>query len=359
MRCLECYIGSSMSKAAKEIRTAVSKQQFAPVYYINGDDEYGRELIVRELVDGAADAATRDFNVDLMRADVGAEQLQSILYTPPMMAARRVVVLRDPAALKKESRQVLEQYIKQPSGDVVLVMVAPLAAKSERWLEEHAAVVTVAAPTAREVRIWMVTHAMDVHQTTLTDEAAALLESAVGNDTTQIAAELDKLASYVQGAEITAAAVTEVVGVTHSDTVSGLLDAIARRDAAAALAMCERVLSQPKVTVVSIIMALSVQVLAMTWGRQARSRGLSSHHLEREYFALLKETGAFPMRPWGEAVKCWSSNLSHWTSARLAGAAAELRRADMSAKDTRLSSDEQLLSNLIYSLCGTPAGSTS
>jgi DNA polymerase-3 subunit delta len=102
-------------------------------------------------------------------------------------------------------------------------------------------------------------------------------------------------------------------------------------------------------------MALSVQVLAMTWGRLARSRGLPAHQLEREYFTLLKETGAFPMRPWGEAVKCWASNLGRWDAASLTHATSELRRADMSAKDTRLSSDEQLLSNLICSLCAPSA----
>ncbi len=340
-----------MSKAAREIRAAVGKQQFAPVYYINGDDEYSRESLVRELVDGAAEAATKDFNVDILRSDVGAEQLQSILQTPPMMAVRRVVVLRDPASLKKDARQVVEQYIKKPSSDVVFVMIAPVGAKAERWIEDNASVVTCAAPLAKEVRLWMTSHAKEVHKVVLSDDAAALLERAVGNDTTQIAAELDKLASYTQGAEITVAAVEAVVGVTHSDTLSGLLDAIARRDAPAALGMSERVLNQPKVTVVSIIMALSVQVLAMTWGRRARSRGLGAHQLEREYFSLLKETGAFPMRPWGEAVKCWASNLGQWDGASLERAAAELRRADMSAKDTRLSSDEQLLSNLIWSLC--------
>ena len=44
--------------------------------------------------------------------------------------------------------------------------------------------------------------------------------------------------------------------------------------AAGALALIEHVLSQPKTSAVSVVMALSVQTLAIAWGRARRDEGL-------------------------------------------------------------------------------------
>ena len=51
---------------------------------------------------------------------------------------------------------------------------------------------------------------------TITLTAVDLLISAVGNDLSQLAAELDKLASYTNGAPIDEDAVSAVVGVRRA-----------------------------------------------------------------------------------------------------------------------------------------------
>src|SRR5438045_3125296 len=86
-------------------------------------------------------------------------------------------------------------------------------------------------------------------------ESLDLLLAAVGNDLQQLAAELDKLASYARGnaggsggegaAVVDEEAVSAVVGVRRGETVGDLLDAVARRDAARAFGLVEHVLSQP------------------------------------------------------------------------------------------------------------------
>jgi DNA polymerase-3 subunit delta len=68
--------------------------------------------------------------------------------------------------------------------------------------------------------------------------------------------------------------------------------------------------------------------------------------------ALLKESGAFPGRPWGEAVTAWTRNTDRWTAAELDTALTALLAADVALKDTRLSSDEQMLTTLVLTLCG-------
>jgi hypothetical protein len=84
-----------------------------------------------------------------------------------------------------------------------------------------------------------------------------------------------------------------------------------------------------------------------------RDRGTSAGRLESEYYGLLKESSsAYTGRSWGEAVKSWARAVDKWTAGDLDRALDELLRADSTLKDSRVSSDEQLLTNLVLALCG-------
>jgi DNA polymerase-3 subunit delta len=100
-------------------------------------------------------------------------------------------------------------------------------------------------------------------------------------------------------------------------------------------------------------MNLTTQTLAMGYGVAARAAGTPARALFNEYMALLKESGAFPGRPWGDAVNAWTRNTDRWTASELDAALAALLDADAALKDTKLSSDEQLLTSLVLALCGT------
>ena len=340
------------ARTLRELRSAITKRAFDRAYYFHGDDDYRKDVAVRELTAAAVDPSTRDFNFDQLRGnDTTPEGLASAVNTLPMMAERRVVVLRDVPLLKKDARAVLDRYLKDPAPETTLVLVAPAGAKADKGLEAAATSVEFALLSDRELPDWLAQHAREVHGTTITPEAAALLQSAVGNDASFLAAEMDKLASYTNGRAIGEEAVGAVVGVRRGETTSDFLDRVAERDAAGALALVEHILTLPKSGAVPIIMALTVQTMAIGWARHARDRGLPAQRLESEFFSLLKETSAFPMRPWGEAAKCWARNASKWDAASIERGLAALLAADRAAKDTRISSDEQLLASVVCALC--------
>jgi len=191
---------------------------------------------------------------------------------------------------------------------------------------------------------WITHHVETVLGAEITPGAAALLQRAVGYDLPGLAAELDKLVSYSGGATIDEDAVADVVGVRHGETLGDFLDRVGERDAAGALALLPHVLAQPKTSAVSIVMALTVQTLAIAWGLTRGGRA--------DYFELLKSGKAFPMRPWGEAARAWSAAERHWTDDTLDAALDALLAADIALKETRVSSDTQILSTLVLALCG-------
>jgi DNA polymerase III subunit delta len=359
---IRSYIPGMATSDERQLHRAIKERAFAPAYYLHGEDEFLKDAAVRQLVAAAVDPATRDFNLEVRRgADLNAETVESLLDTPPMMADRRAVVVRDVGALRKDARQALDRYLARPAPDVVVVLVSPAGAKPDKGLAERAAAVEFQPLTGDRVPKWIVHHAQTAHGATITTEAAALLQSAVGSDLPQLAAELDKLASFVDagaGGElrpIDEEAVAAVVGVRRGETLGDLLDAVAAQDARRALALVDHVLAQPKTSLVQVVMALSTQMLALACGRAMRAQGTPASRMEGEFFNLLREGGGFPGRPWGEATRAWARHLDRWSAAALDEALDLLLDADVAAKESRLSSDEQLLASLVLSLCAAGA----
>jgi DNA polymerase-3 subunit delta len=336
----------------RAFRKSLQRGEFERVYYFHGDDDFLKEQSVRELIAVAVDPSTRDFNLDIRAgAELDAETLGSVVGTPPMMAERRVVVVRDVAALRKDARASLDRYLEQPAPDVMLILVAPAAekAKVDKALEKRATTVEFAPLSGDRVPRWIIHHVESVLGATITPGAAELLQQATGNELAALAAELDKLASYAGGGTIDEAAVADVVGVRRGETLGDFLDRVAARDAAGALALLPHILAQPKTSAVSIVMALTTQMLAIGWGI-TRTRA--------DYFELLKSGKAFPMRPWGEAARAWSAAERHWDDDAIDAALDALLAADIALKETRLSSDAQLLTNLVLALCGAERSTT-
>lgn len=361
------------------MRAAVDAKSFAPVYYFHGDDDYLKEQALQEMLDVALDANTRDFNYEMRDGgQLDAETLGSLLGTPPMLAERRAVVVREVHALKKDARQQLDRYLQSPARDTLVVLVTPAGQGVDAGLV-HASLACAFAPlTPERVRRWIAHHSSTMLGVSVTDEAAALLQQSVGNDLPQLASELDKCASYVRGAQdtngrtgagmaipdLTAtipvvddAAVSAVVGVRRGETPVDLLNAIAMRDSSLAVSLVPFVLSQPKVSAVTLVMMLGTQTLALQWGRAKRDGGCSAGQLDREYFTYLKQTGGGLVgRPWGEAKTVWVKAVERWTAAELRQALRLILDADVALKDTRISNEEQIMMTLVLALAKPARG---
>lgn len=346
------------TQTPRAFRKALKDRSFAPVYLLHGEDDFLKDRAVRYLVDAAVDEGLRDFNLEVRRGgELDAETLGALLGTPPMMADRRVLVVRDVAALKKDARKQLDRYLERPASDAVVALVALAGGKADKALLQHGAVTSVEYRqlTDDEVTRWMASYADEELGGSITPEAAALLHAAVGGDLPQLASELDKLLSYTSGEEIDEAAVTAIVGIRRGETLGDFLDAVGARDARRALDLLPHVLSQPKTSGVTMVMALSAQTLALAWAQAARAEGLPQSRLESELFGLLKEGKAFPMRPWGEAVKAWVRAVGHWTPQSLDRALDALLATDLALKEIGVSSEEQTLVTLVLTLCAPDA----
>jgi DNA polymerase-3 subunit delta len=334
----------------RALSAAIKEKKFSPAYYLSGEDEYRKDDALRALLDAAVDPATRDFNLDQRKgAELDGETLASLLGMPPMMAERRVVVIREAEGLRKDARAALEKYLGAPASDLLLVLTSGADEKKDLTFPNVESV-EIRPHTGAELPRWIVSRAEKLGAR-ISAGAVELLQDAVGTDAGQLAIEIDKLAAYASGKEIDEAAVTAVVGIRREETLAHLLDAVAARDPRLALAVLPGVMQQPKMSGVFIVMTLTTQTMAFAI---AQSRGGRPN-----FFDILKSGSQnVAGRSWGDASNAWSRYVSRWTLPQLDHALAMLLQADFALKSSRVSSEEQVIASAILAMCGTPTPSS-
>jgi DNA polymerase-3 subunit delta len=350
----------SSTAGLRSLRTAIEEQTFAPAYLLFGEDDFRKGDALRQLIDAAVEGPTRDFNLEIVRGpEVDAETLGSALSMPPMMAARRAVVIRDVGGLKKEAKGALDRYLERPAADTVLVLVVPAGGKYDKGLSERATPIEFEPLTGAKLPKWIAHYVEHNLHASITPGAMTLLQDSVGTDLGSLAIELEKLVSYSAGGPIDEAAVTAIVGIRRGETLGGLLDAVALRDTSRAAALIPGVLEQPKMSGVLLVMALTTQMLAITYARARRDRGMPAAAIKGELFSLLKSAGGvYVGRSWGEAVETWSKAVDRWSGPELDEIVVQLRGADFALKESRVSSEEQVVLSLILSLAARPKRGT-
>lgn len=343
----------SATQALKTLRDAIKRGTFDGAYYVCGEDDFQKDDAVKQLVEAAIEPAMRDFNMEVVRAqDLDPRSLDAALSALPMLADRRILVIKDASGLKKDARKVLDKYLEKPSADVLVVLVESPGGKTDKDLVRNATPLEFEYLTAERIPRWIVHYASTHFNAKISQEAADLLQTAAGTDLNQLVSELDKLASFTNGREIEEKDVTAVVGVKRGETMADFLDEVAMRNVTKALELVPLILSQPKTSAVQMVMALTAQTIAMAWGKARLREGLSQSRLQGEYFGLLKQSGSvFTGRPWGSAASQWASSVDRWSMAALDRALDALLEADKALKETRLSSEEQIVSTLVLSMC--------
>ena len=338
--------------AEQVVRHAVSRRTFDSAYYLIGEDDFRKEEAARELAAAALEESLRDFNYEALRGgEVSREQLDTAINTPALFGGKRVVLVRDVHALRKDVRDLLLAFLENPSPGTLLLLVAPAGEKPDKGIAERATVLDFRSLEGEQLSVWITDYARKRLGVEIEPEAVRLLQEAVGPELAHLTVELDKLASYTGGERIDATAVSAVVGIVPGVSLGALLDAVAERDAARGPRLVGPVLASGRTSAVSVIMALATQFLALSWGAALRTRRQPQGVLERGYYALLREGKAYPGRPWSEAVSLWVRVLPRWSVAETERALRLLLAADIAAKDARLSSEEQLLSSVVLSLC--------
>ena len=108
----------------EQLLAEIAKGDIWPFYLLHGDEEYEREALVGSMIEALVPAQTRDFNLDVLRAErLEVLDFFQVYETYPMMAESRLIVLRDAEALAADQCRGLERVFAAPVETSQLLVV--------------------------------------------------------------------------------------------------------------------------------------------------------------------------------------------------------------------------------------------
>ena len=180
----------------KALKASLASGAFDRVYVFHGADDHLKDENVRAVVERATDQSTRDFNCEILRGgELDVATLSGALDALPMLAERRVVVLRDPGALKKVARERLDQYLAHPAPELLLLLVVPAGGKADAKLAANASELEFKSLEGPDLQKWIAHESTTANRTAISDGAASRLAAYGGSDLSLLAGELRKLAA--------------------------------------------------------------------------------------------------------------------------------------------------------------------
>src|SRR6266516_2180942 len=309
------------------------------LYYLHGDEDVLKDEAIRALVDRVLDRGARDFNFDQRSAaDLDPEVFHSLVNTPPMLAATRVVVIRGIEDVRKMSKvlQELLRYLESPSPTTLLILVQGAGEPPDAELARSATAVAVEPLPPARVLKW-VAHRAGQLQLTLEPDAVELLVQSVGRDLGALGGELEKLAALTAGRPgggvATRPDVAALVGTRPGETLQDLIDAALERRAAVAARLVEPVLEQAGMNGVRILMA----------------RGTAPARLEAALLGQLRAARPYGLGSWEQTAARWARWAAGWNAAALRQALRLALDADRALKSTTRTHEPGILVQLVLS----------
>jgi DNA polymerase-3 subunit delta len=331
----------------------VRQGEVVPVYYLTGDADVLKDDLITAIVEATIEPSTRDFNLDSRSAgDLDAPGLQTLVDTLPVLAQRRVVVIRNLEQWRKNAKtwDALRSYVARPAPSTVLVLVHGAGESPDVGLARASLHVDVETPGPAVLRRW-VDHRAQRAGVHLEQPALEHLVRAVGPDLAHLATELEKLAAAKgNDAPVTADEVAQLVGVNRGETVEDWVEAVIARDLPRALGLTDAVLPQAGVTAVRMVIALGAELVGVRMARALADGGLSGSRLERAVFEELRRARPVGGGNWQLQARAWAAAAGRWSAAELDRALRTAYQADLALKSTTVSDDRATLRTLLLSL---------
>lgn len=226
---------SAKSLTAEDVVREVRAGHVAPVYYLMGEEDYYINELSTFLMDALLKPEERDFNLDVVYgADTDAAQVAELARAYPMMAERRVVVVREAQDLG--SLDALDDYLQKPCDSTVLVFCHKHGVLDKRKAVAKKIMKVAVVYESKRLKDYQlppfITRYFKRRSLEVEPQASQMLALHVGTDLCRLTGEMDKLALALAPGErlVTASLVERQTGVSREYNDFELQSALACRD---------------------------------------------------------------------------------------------------------------------------------
>lgn len=240
----------------KKILAKIKKGEFAPVYFLMGEEPYFIDLIANTIQNKALTPEERQFNEYIFYGkDISVENLMSYANEYSMWGGRRVIIVKEAQELSRSIAKLID-YVQQPNPNTVLVICYKAKYQQDKkliaQLKKH---IFVESKKLYENQVgkWL----LDVVKEKgfkISVQSAQLLVEYLGTDLSRIVNELDKLAiSLEKGAEITPQVIQDNIGISKDYNVFELQNAFGMRNGEKAMKIIQFLAENPRETPIPVV----------------------------------------------------------------------------------------------------------
>jgi DNA polymerase III subunit delta len=335
--------------APQQVLNLLQQHQYAPLYFLQGEETYYIDLITAHLEQQVLSEAEKTFNLTVLYGrdhTMGNVIRQAQQY--PIMGERQVVIVKeaqDLADINRESGQTaLINYISTPNSTTLLAFAykhKTLATNSKlsKMLTEYAILVHAKTLYENQIPTWIRGYATE-QQVVMTDQAILLLQELVGSDLGRLAKEMDKIILNLHPRDtITDEDIQEYVGMSKQFNAFELQNAIATKDVFKAYQLVFQLASHTRspiaIPVVSLLFTFFSKILLLHQAADRSSQGLAQVLQVNSYF-VPQYVAAAKLYPVSKIIQ----NINH------------LQAADMQLKGVGYPfvGEGEILQELVYKL---------
>jgi DNA polymerase-3 subunit delta len=225
-----------------EILKSLKDKKYAPVYWLDGEEDYFIDALTDYAVKHILEPHERDFNLTILYAqDVGINEVEAAVKRYPMMAERQVVVLKELQNWK--NLDSLEPLISKPVPTTVFIV------NLRRKMDKRTSLYKTIAKNAMvldEIKLyentigkWVSDHCA-MHGIPIEQRAIAVLTDNLGVDLTRLVNSIEMLEILRAGkGTITADMVYQYVGIDRNYNVYELRRALSTRNGKLAMRIAQ------------------------------------------------------------------------------------------------------------------------
>lgn len=222
----------------------LNEKKISQLYLFYGEEDFLIQQLMEALIKAVLQPGDADFNLDILYGnETDGAAIVNAAMSFPMMAERRLVIVKDFTLLNEKSLQLLLKYAEKPSASTCLCLISAklgINAAMKR-LKEICKTIEAKRLYDNQVPAWIKSFARE-RGYGISDQAASLLQINVGNSLRRLSSEIDKIELLIKANEITVDDVEAVVGATKEFNVFEFCDAVAGKQLEKSLRILNRLL---------------------------------------------------------------------------------------------------------------------
>jgi len=235
---------------AEHIISDWKKGRFKPAYWLDGEEEYWIDEVVRYAEGSILSEQEASFNLSVFYGrDAAWADIMNACRRYPMFAERQVVLVKEAQHMRDIEK--LEPYFENPLPSTVLVVsykgkTLDKRTKFAKTVARHAEIVTSKKIFDDKLPDWTRRH-IESLGLGIEEKAVMLLVEHIGNDLTRIVNEVDKLRVNLRERKtVTLDDIEAYIGISKEYNVFELQAAVGRKDLPSAIRIINYFAANPK-----------------------------------------------------------------------------------------------------------------